>query len=434
MKLVELQIDRLVGPTHHFGGLGVGNNASQASFGQVSHPAAAAIQGLDKMRLVAELGLIQWILAPQPRPDMAFLNGIGFTENDRDTFKRVYQQSPELLSAATSSSAMWTANAATVTPGIDSGQSKTNIMVANLTASIHRAIEPDQTNQELRQLLQRTCQIHRPLPGGVAMRDEGAANHMRLGSGDNVPGINLFVYGDQDPMPKSRWPRQSRAACQAIARMHQLPAENTFYFKQHPGAIDAGAFHNDVVAISHHDLLIHHESAFQVDPSEFDRLSARFEQRFNQPLRRIVVTEQMLSLTDAIATYLFNSQVVSPTPDSIPVLVCTKQVREHSAASALVDHWCQQKIFSEVHYVELDQSMLGGGGPACLRLRVPMPQSVADTYTSTSMAWSEALDGQLREVIQSEYPDSLTISELTRADFCQHAIQTTFKLRQMLSR
>ena len=178
MKLVELQIDRLVGPTHHFGGLGVGNNASQASFGQVSNPAAAAIQGLDKMRLIAELGLIQLILAPQPRPDMAFLKGIGFTENDRDTFKRVYQQSPELLSAATSSSAMWTANAATVTPGIDSGQSKTNITVANLNASIHRAIEPDQTDQELRRLLQRTCRVHRPLPGGVAMRDEGAANHL----------------------------------------------------------------------------------------------------------------------------------------------------------------------------------------------------------------------------------------------------------------
>ncbi len=432
MRLVELQVDRLVGPTHHFGGLGVGNIASQTSFGQLSYPAAAAIQGLDKMRLVAELGSLQLILPPQLRPDIAFLNAIGFQGEGTDTFQIAWDQAPELLSAAASSSAMWTANAATVTPGIDSGQSKTNITVANLNASIHRAIEPRQTESELRQLLGASCEIHRALPGGAAMRDEGAANHMRLATGTSTPGVNVFVYGDGDPMPKKNWPRQTRAACEAVARLHHLPAENTFYVKQHPAAIDAGVFHNDVVAISHQGLLIHHEGAFQIDDLEVQRMSRRYQQLADRPLNHIVVTEKMLLLTDAVGTYLFNSQIVSPEPNTAPIIICTKQVREHPGAKSLVDQWCGAGIFSGVRYLDLDQSMSGGGGPACLRLRVPVPQSDLDAFLP--LAWSESLDGQLREIIRREYPDRLTLADLARDDLRKQSLHAISEIRGALLR
>lgn len=224
VNLVELQVDRLVGPTHHFGGLGVGNIASHHSAGSISNPAAAAIQGLDKMRLVAQLGVPQFWLPPQPRPDIHFLRNLGFRGSDRDVLKRALEEDPVLLSAASSCSAMWTANAATVTPGIDSGHDRTRITIANLDASLHRATEPVATESEIQKLFARVCEIHRPVAGGAAMRDEGAANHMRLAVGVNQPGINLFVYGDRDPSPNLHWPRQTRAASEAIARRHQLPS------------------------------------------------------------------------------------------------------------------------------------------------------------------------------------------------------------------
>ncbi len=119
MSLIEVQVDRLVGPTHHFGGLGVGNFASRQHAGHVSNPAAAALQGLDKMRLVASLGVPQVILPPQPRPDFQFLRDLGFGGSDSDVLRRASDEAPHLLSAATSCSAMWTANAATVTPAVD---------------------------------------------------------------------------------------------------------------------------------------------------------------------------------------------------------------------------------------------------------------------------------------------------------------------------
>jgi succinylarginine dihydrolase len=333
---------------------------------------------------------------------------------------------------------MWTANAATVTPAVDSGfdrdDSMTTLTVANLVASVHRAIEPRTTFFDLRGALPAGCRLFKPLPGGTAIRDEGAANHMRLGTGDESIGINIFVYGDGDPAPESSWPRQTRAAQEAIARRHGLPRENTFYLKQHPDAIDAGAFHNDVVAISHHDLLIHHELAFFDDDGTLGRLESRFFELTGTPLTRIETPERALSIKDAVKTYLFNSQVVSPGSSDVakPVIICTSQVERHAATCALVKQWCKDGLFGEVHFVDLDQSMSGGGGPACLRLRVPLPAAEAKSIPA-NVRWSEALDAKLRDQIQQHYVTRLTMDDLSRVDFHADAQQATQRLVETLN-
>ena len=417
---MDVQIDRLVGPTQHFGGLGVGNLASQQHAGQVSNPAAAAIQGLDKMRLVASYGVPQIILPPQPRPDFQFLRSLGFAGTDSDVLRRAADEAPHLLSAATSCSAMWTANAATVTPGIDSSHGATTLTIANLVASVHRAMEPERTFAEIAHVLRGVpdCRLLGPLPGGAAMRDEGAANHMRLGTNRQEPGIHLFVFGDEQPLPSSHWPRQSRAACEAIARRHELPPENTFFLKQHPTAVDAGAFHNDVVAMSHQNLLIHHELAFHEDDAKFQHLCKRFHSLTGTELTRLVVLDSSISIEDAVSTYLFNSQIVSPagTRSGKPVIICTSQVKDDFGARALVESWCHSGVFEQVQFVDLDQSMSGGGGPACLRLRVPLPAETANSIGATSR-WCESLDTKLRETIAKHYVSRLTLDDLSRIEF-----------------
>jgi succinylarginine dihydrolase len=254
------------------------------------------------------------------------------------------------------------------------------------------------------------------------MRDEGAANHMRLGASDEQAGINLFVYGDGDPTPESNWPRQSRDACQAIARSHGLPAANTFFLKQHPVAIDSGAFHNDVVAMSHQELLIHHQLAFQETGETIERLETRFGELTGTKLTRIEVPESLLSIDDAVQTYLFNSQILSPISDGPckPVIICTSQVHNHDAARSLVDQWCQSGIFDRVEFVDLDQSMSGGGGPGCLRLRVPLREEFAKSLPVRSR-WSASLDARLRETIEENYVTDLSIEDLSRVEFHAHA-------------
>lgn len=445
MSLVELQLDRLVGPTHHFGGLGVGNLASQQNAGKSSNPAAAALQGLEKMRMVAAWTQMQLVTPPQRRPDFQLLRGLGFSGTNQDVLKQALEIAPQLLSAATGCSAMWTANAATISPASDSinghfnrGDQQANLnpqtelTVANLISSIHRTTEPAQTLQDLRTALPPSCRVTAELPGGTAMRDEGAANHMRLGTSSKQPGIHLFVYGDGDPAPTHHQPRQSRAACEAIARRHRLPDENIFFLKQHPDAIDAGAFHNDVVAMSHQDRLIHHATAFIDADAILHRIEDRYQQLHDRELIRIAVPAKSLSLKQAVATYLFNSQIISTPCEAAPRIICTRQVEQEPAARKLVETWCGEGVFESIHYVDLDQSMSGGGGPACLRLRVPVSDSLIDTIPSCSRL-TEAKYELLRTQIERDYATDLTIEDLARVDFHQHAIETQQKLARILT-
>ncbi len=433
MSWLEAQLDRIVGPTHHFGGLGVGNIASQSHGGQASNPAAAALQGLDKMRLVASLGVPQLILPPQQRPHLGFLRALGFDGNDSEVLSRWREQSPELLSAAMSCSAMWTANAATVTPGCDRAHGSTCLTIANLNASVHRAIEPDETMEELRQTLPGTFQCFAPLPGGAALRDEGAANHMRLAS-EQGPGVHLFVYGDGDPLPTRYWPRQTLAASQAVVRQHRLDPSIAFYLQQNPRAIDAGAFHNDVVAMSHHELLIHHELAFQAPDETFHRIGRSFHQRTGKRLNRIVVDESSLSLDAAVGTYLFNSQILSVrgATDSERVILCPVEVEQNPQTLRLVRRWQAQGLFSKVHFVDLGQSMNGGGGPACLRLRIPLRFEELDSLPSHRL-WNERVDTELRQAINEYYPSRVTIDDLGRTDYMEQAILARDRTAAILS-
>ena len=68
MALVEINFDGLVGPSHNYAGLSLGNLASASHAGDPSYPRAAALQGLGKMRHNLQLGLAQGLLCPLPRP------------------------------------------------------------------------------------------------------------------------------------------------------------------------------------------------------------------------------------------------------------------------------------------------------------------------------------------------------------------------------
>ncbi|MFN9986965.1 MAG: N-succinylarginine dihydrolase, partial [Pirellula sp.] len=80
-ELIEVQIDGIIGPTHHFGGLGVGNVASLANQSKPSHPRAAALEGAAKMDLVASLGVPQFFLPPLVRPNWDFLVRCGWIDS-----------------------------------------------------------------------------------------------------------------------------------------------------------------------------------------------------------------------------------------------------------------------------------------------------------------------------------------------------------------
>ena len=353
MALVEINFDGIVGPSHNYAGLSLGNLASTRNARQVSHPRAAALEGICKMRANIALGLSQGIFLPHPRPHRAWLADLGTTIEEADQ---------PLAANAMSASAMWAANAATVSPAPDTSDGRCHLTVANLRTMPHRSHEWPATLAQLRLAFadERAFSVHTPVP--ATFGDEGAANHMRLAAGHGPPGVEIFVYGTSGGAFPAR---QHVEACRAIARLHRLDPERTLFVEQSPDAIAAGAFHNDVVAVANQRVLFAHEKAF----AERDKVIAQCEQRFPE-LQLVEVSDEEVPLADAITSYLFNAQLVSP-PGGEMTLIVPSEARETPTVWAWIErHLAGNGPIRAVEVVDVRQSMANGGGPACLRLRV----------------------------------------------------------------
>lgn len=286
----EVNFDGLIGPTHTYAGLSHGNVASMSHRGAVSHPREAALQGLEKMRLLADLGVPQAVLPPHERPSLETLRALGFTgRDDAAILRAAARRSPALLAACSSASAMWVANAATVSPSADAIDGRVHFTPANLTSKLHRSIEPPQTARTLRAIFYDPARfvVHDPIPGGAALGDEGAANHTRLAPTHAHRGLHIFAYGHRvfadSAAPDASAPalrrfasRQAREASEAVARSHGLRNKQTGFVRQNPAAIDAGVFHNDVIAVGNEHVLLHHEAAFLRSGEVIRDLSVRY--------------------------------------------------------------------------------------------------------------------------------------------------------------
>jgi succinylarginine dihydrolase len=352
MTLVEINFDGIVGPSHNYAGLSMGNLASSKNAGVMSHPRAAALQGVEKMRANLRLGLMQGVFLPQRRPDIGWLASLGHQDD--------IPVEPHIRAAAMSASSMWAANAATVSPAPDTHDGRCHLTVANLMTMPHRAHEWQETLLQLQiAFADSSFAIHGPVPPPFG--DEGAANHMRLCRNHAAPGVEVFVYG----LKGGAFPaRQHVEASKTVARLNAVATP--LFVAQSEEAIAAGAFHNDVVAVANERVLFAHEQAFADKAGFYADLN-----RLLPEVEIIEVPASVVSLADAISSYLFNAQLVSvPGSEGMALILPTE-----AQANPRVWGWLQQLVVGNgpirrLVPVDVRESMANGGGPACLRLRV----------------------------------------------------------------
>lgn len=411
MALVEINFDGIVGPSHNYSGLSLGNLAATKNAGKVAYPRAAALQGIAKMRHNMALGLTQGFLLPLPRPKLSFLDDVAF-DDDAD---------PALKAMAWSASSMWTANAATVSPAPDTSDGRCHLTVANLVTMPHRSIEWPDTLAQLRVAFGNEDHfvVHGPVP--PTFGDEGAANHMRMGSAHSGTCVEIFVYG----RPGGRFPaRQHEQASRAIARRHGLDDARTLFIEQSPVAIEAGAFHNDVVAVANEHVLVCHEQAFA------NREGAHAAIRNAVPGAEIVeVPASAVSLDEAITSYLFNAQLLT-LPTGEHALIVPTECRDSAAVSGWLDAMLAGNgPIRKVLYVDVRQSMANGGGPACLRLRV-----VADPATvDQRFLLDENKAESIASVIDQYWPESIAPDEIGRPQLGEQVANAREKLLSVLN-
>lgn len=393
MSIVEINFDGIVGPSHNYAGLSLGNLASARNAGHISRPRAAALQGIDKMRANLAMGLPQGILLPHARPAHEWLAALSTSIEDAE---------PALAANAMSASAMWAANAATVSPAPDSADGKCHLTVANLRSMPHRSHEWRQTLAQLRLAFAGSgFVVHEPVPS--AFGDEGAANHMRLAPSHAEPGVEIFVYGTTGgPFPARQHPEASRA----IARLHRLDPERTFFAAQSEEAIAAGAFHNDVVAVANGPIMFAHEKAFEDKCALAEWCAARVD-----AFELVEVTEAEVPLADAIRSYLFNSQLVTLAGGEM-ALVAPSECAETPSVKRWIDrHLASNGAIRRVEFVDVRQSMANGGGPACLRLRV---QCDATEVDPRFMADEPKLD-RIAAIVGAHWPEMIEPGQLQSA-------------------
>lgn len=410
-KLVEINFDGIVGPSHNYAGLSLGNIASASHKGNASYPRAAALQGIAKMRGNLERGLAQGFLLPLPRPNFGLLRDLAVGD----------ETNPALVAAAWSASSMWTANAATVSPAPDTSDGRCHLTPANLVTMLHRGQEWRDTQAQLKIAFgdQRHFAVHDAVPSSFG--DEGAANHMRFCDSHDAPGVEVFVYG----RPGGRFPaRQHEQASRAVARLHGLEPRRCVFIEQNPAAIEAGAFHNDVVAVANEKVLFTHDQAFADQIDAYEAIRAVFPD-----LHVVEVPESQVTLEEAIRTYLFNAQLVT-LPTGEMALVVPSECQE----SASVWSWCERMLASNgpirhVIPVDVRQSMANGGGPACLRLRV-----VADPATvDARFLLDEAKAERIEAVIAQMWPETIQPDEIGTEALAAKVIEAREALLAVLS-
>ncbi|MBL9211156.1 MAG: N-succinylarginine dihydrolase [Opitutaceae bacterium] len=418
----EVNFDGLVGPTHNYAGLSAGNLASMSHRGTRSNPRAAALQGLAKMKRLADLGVPQAVLPPHERPALATLRALGFTGREPDVLRAAARTAPALLAACASASNMWVANAATVSPSADTPDGRVHFTPANLASKFHRAIEPAQTARTLRAIFRDATRfvVHEPVPAGGGCGDEGAANHTRLTPRHGARGLHLFVYGHRAfsaggaaARPTRFASRQAFEASAAVARAHGLSPQQVVYARQHPAAIDAGVFHNDVIAVGNEQVLLYHENAFVDSRGVIAALRRTYGSLHpGRTLTALPVPARRVSLRQAVRTYLFNSQLVTTETGGM-VLVAPADCEEERTVKAFLDDLLTAPgcPLRAVQFVDLRESMRNGGGPACLRLRVVLTAAERNTLPPGVFLTPSRYDA-LVAWVKRHYRDRLEFSDL----------------------
>ena len=440
----EISFDGIIGPTHLYSGLAIGDLNSQSNAHKIANPKAAALEGLNKMALIKQLTGYQGLFIPPYRPHWPLLHNMGFKGSRSKILKQSYKKAPQLLASAFSASSMWVANMATVSPSSDTLDNKVHFTPANLCYHLHRSIETS-FNSELLKLWfndEKYFSHHPPCPFTLMTSDEGAANHSRIQIQDeksnDLPAINLFVYGRYGNETtinsyNKYLPRQTRLSQEIICRNHMLDDKQCLFIMQNHKAVDAGVFHNDVAAVGHQNTFIYHEKAFKDDKNYFD--SHPLLEKYNQSFTPIKITNEQLSLEEALSCYLFNSQIITLKNNQAGMaIIMPQEVNNIPAAKKLIKNIIDNPVnpITEYHFVNVTESLKNGGGPACLRLRIPLTNNEQQAVHPS--AWlNDNNEPAIRQWIEKHYRDKLTLEDCQDPAFCVEIETALDELCQILN-
>ena len=425
----EINFDGLIGPTHNYAGLSQGNLASQKHLNQTSNPKAAALQGLDKMRLIMDQGIPQGFFLPHERPHLITLRAIGFGGTDEEVINQAAKKNPALLKNVYSASSMWSANAATFSPSIDSNDQKIHITPANLNSMFHRSIEHEFTKTQLELMFGGVAKVHEPIKNISGYGDEGAANHLRVSAQHLMSGFQIFVYGSSAfEVHQGIIARQAEEISQAVSTQHQLDPDRVMFLKQNEQAIYSGSFHNDIVSLANEEVFIFHQEAF-ADRVELERVLHQLKDHV-KGFHPIEILSKDISLDDLVSSYLLNSQLITVKNNEMMMLL-PEEVQNHGNCMKWLEEIKSSSPIKRLEFVDIHQSMMNGGGPACLRFKAVVNSDELDKINKKFLLSPEKLIN-LRALVSKHYRDRINPDDLLDIKLMEESYLFLDELTQLL--
>ncbi len=174
-------------------------------------------------------------------------------------------------------------------------------------------------------------------------------------------------------------------------------------------------------------MLFCHQQAF----ARQSQLLANLRARVNG-FMAIEVPATQVSVSDAVSTYLFNSQLLSRDDGSM-MLVLPQECQEHAGVWGYLNELlAADNPISELKVFDLRESMANGGGPACLRLRVVLTEEERRAVNPAVMM-TDTLFNALNDWVDRYYRDRLTAADLADPQLLREGREALDVLSQLLN-
>ena len=225
--------------------------------------------------------------------------------------------------------------------------------------------------------------------------------------------------------------RQTRRASEAVARLHGV-TNRALFLRQNPAAIAAGVFHNDVIAVANENILLCHQNAFAQENTAHqiaETYRTHASQTGTPPPTHRHHSRNLLTLEEAVKSYLFNSQLLS-TPHGM-VLLAPADCLDAPGAQRALHMILSETPIKKVEYADVRQSMRNGGGPACLRLRVVLTEAER-AACHQGIFLTPALYEQLGAWVMHHYRDRLAVEDLQDVKLLEESRRSLGELMRIL--
>lgn len=159
----------------------------------------------------------------------------------------------------------------------------------------------------------------------------------------------------------------------------------------------------------------------------------QLKEKADFPLVIIQISKEQISVSEAVDTYLFNSQLITLPDQKNMILIAPAECQANLKVKTCIDGLVadSQNPINSVYYLDLKQSMRNGGGPACLRLRVPL-----NDYELKAMHQGILIDNDLLDILDKwvlkYYRTELKISDLADPQLLYECLDALDELTQIL--